>query len=356
MGGRALSIHISTIDLITLDGGGQMYFIQGVVLASTFSWVAGTFVGPLGFMDVPVGRRQHPCPTPRTGGLALALTLFSGLGMGYLALPFSTLQVLGLIGLGLLGCLDDQLNLRARWKALGGLALALVVALPVAQTLSAQAGTLTLLGFELANHGWVYFALVTLATWSLPQSFNLIDGANGLAIGYGGIILLVLAWHGFAHPFLLGSLLGLLAFNWPRARHFLGDCGSLGLGLMLVLLAIDAFGGDNPNAILWLFAYPILDVTMVVAIRLANRRALGIGDRNHFHFQWQDRFPALGRAVVPLLWLQAGACALGAVATGWVRVLPWLGLSSLLVQAMVYLILALRDQNRAPAAMPLEIR
>ena len=324
-----------------------MHWMQGFILTSALSWGAARLLGPLGLLDIPEGRRRHQAPVPLTGGLALLAALLLGLGLGWLTLPLDWPEGLALLGLGLLGFLDDRFNLRARWKAVGGLGLALAVAYPVSQTLAAQPATLQVLGLELLHSQGLYFALLAIMFWSIPHALNLIDGANGLAIGYSLIVLAVLAWQGTTHPFLLGALVALLAFNWPKARHFLGDCGSLTLGLLLALLATHAFGSRNPDALLWLFAYPILDVSLVVAIRVSRGQSLGHGDRSHLHYQWIDRFPGLARAVVPWLWLHAGLCALGAVATGWVRVLPWLGLASFGLQALAFWTLARREHRRA---------
>jgi len=324
-----------------------MYWMQGFILTAALSWCAARCLGPLGLMDIPAGRRRHQAPVPLTGGLALFAAGLLGLGLGWLTLPFAWPEGLALLTLGLLGFLDDRFNLPARWKALGGLAVALAVAYPVSQTLAVQPASLQVLGLELRHSQGLYFLLLFIMYWSVPHALNLIDGANGLAMGYGLIVLAVLAVHGTAHPFLLGALLALLLFNWPRARHFLGDCGSLPLGLLLAFLATRTLGDHDPDAILWLFAYPILDVTMVVAIRLSRGQSPAMGDRSHLHYQWLDRFPGLARAVVPFLWLNAGLCALGAVATGWLWILPWLGLASFTVQALAFWALALKEHRRS---------
>jgi UDP-GlcNAc:undecaprenyl-phosphate GlcNAc-1-phosphate transferase len=324
-----------------------MPWVQGFILTVALSWAAARFLAPLGLMAFPQGRRQHRLPVALTGGLAFFAATLIGAGMGWMTVPFTGLQVLAIFGVGALGFFDDSRNLRARWKSLGGLALALAVAYPASALLASQTANLQVLGLQLRHSQLLYFILLAITYWSMPHAYNLIDGANGLAIGYGIIILLVLTWQGFPHPFLLGSLLGLLVFNWPRSRHFLGDCGSMSLGLILPLLVMKAFGSQNPNAILWIFAYPILDVSMVVAIRLSRGQHLGRGDRSHLHFQWPDRFPALTRVVVPFLWLNAGACAMGAVATGWLRILPWLGLVSFGIQVLAFWTLAVRDYQRS---------
>lgn len=297
-------------------------------------------------MDVPQGRRQLWAPVPLTGGLALFVAALMGLGLEWLTLPFTSRQYFGILGLGVLGYFDDCFKLRAHWKALGGLTLALVVAYPASTLLAASPATLQVLGLQLPRSQLLYFGLLAVMYWSLPSAFNRINGGNGLAIGYGIIILLVLAWHGTPHPYLLGTLLALLAFNWPRARHLLGNCGSMALGLSLALLAVNAFGSQNLDAFLWLFAYPILDGAMRVVIRLSRGQSPGLGSPSPLHLQWQDRFPALERVVMPFLWLNAGACAMGAVASGWLRIVPWLGLASFGAQALLFWTLARREHQR----------
>ena len=316
--------------------------VTGVGVALLAGIAAARWIGPRGFMDMPHGRKGHDEPTPATAGIALVATIAVGYLLGFKRLQLQPEQWLGLFALAVVGILDDKYGLKARHKAIAGLLVAAMIALPGASQIVEAQPHLMLFGLVPLPPVWpLAFGLLVLLYWFVPQAMNLIDGANGLALGYALVILGVLALAGRPLSYCAGTLLGLLLLNWPRAKHFLGDAGSLVLGLLLALEVKQSVGLLNPDLILWIFAYPILDVIQVVAIRLLNGRRLGVGDRNHLHHQWMDRFPKLRHLVVPGLWLQAGLCASAVIAEGWGWIFPVLGLSLLVGQVLVFVVQSL---------------
>ncbi len=232
--------------------------------------------------------------------------------------------------MGFIGLLDDLRDLRPRWKALLGLAIAVVLSEVALRRMPAPPASTELLWFSLTLIPWVIFPLLVLMFWCLPQAFNLIDGADGLATGFGLVVVGSLWAAGSPHPALAGALLACMILNWPRPRLFLGDCGSLSVGLLLVIDSQKFLLPHDPNHLLWLFAYPTIDVLMVVSIRLANRRPVFYGDRNHLHYQIMDRWPAFSALAVPLLLVLAALCGSAVYLRGaWTR-LPFLGLTLLM--------------------------
>lgn len=265
-------------------------FAWGFALTMLLSGALMRWLAPRGWMDLPDGRHRHHHPTPRTGGLALAGMLLLGQALGQVRLPLSGVEWFLVYFMAALGALDDRFNLRARWKALAGLAVALVLAF-LAQGVLRQAGPrLPLFGWQLASGTGLALALLWAWYWAIPQACNLIDGLNGLALGF--FMLLAMAMDLPLGPeargaTLLGGMGALLLLNWPMGAQFLGDSGSLMLGALFAVLGVKLLGRANPNHLLCAFAYPIVDVLMVMAVRAANRRPLGEGDCNHFHHQWQ---------------------------------------------------------------------
>lgn len=310
------------------------------------AWLLGLiairWLGPMGFLDVPGGRKLHSGVIPRVGGIALGGTVAFGAGLGWLSGLLSWSAWLGLLLLFVLGVLDDRLSLRARWKALFGLVIAVGLAWLQAPGLVPAGDALTILGLPVSQEPLVIGALLTALYWVMPHAYNLIDGADGLALGCSLIVLAVLSIAGIPQPFLLGGLLGVFLLNWPTAKCFLGDAGSLTLGLLLALLAAQTFGRTHPDAILWLFAYPLADVCMVVLIRFATRQPLGLGDRNHLHHHWKRVLGRHARLRVPFLWLQVALCCSGALLTGVWIFLPVLGLLTLVAQVLCFSIHAIR--------------
>lgn len=327
--------------------------LAGAGVALLGGLVAIRWVGPQGFMDVPRGRHSHEAPTPRTGGIVLFAALLVGYLLGFKRLDLQPEQWVGIFALAAVGIVDDRYGLRARYKAVAGLLIAGLVAAPAAYRVVEAQPSLQLFGALPLPPVWaVAFSLLVLLYWFIPQAMNLIDGANGLALGYGLVVLGALALAGRPLSFCAGVLLGLLALNWPRARHFLGDSGSTVLGLLLALEVKRAVGLVNPDLVLWVFAYPIVDVGMVVAIRILTGRALGQGDRSHLHHQWIDRFPRWRALAVPWLWLQAALCASAVLVRGWGWALPVFGLSLLVAQALVFITQAvLTPREEEPEAL-----
>ena len=261
------------------------------------------WVGPLGWMDHPEKKRKHHArPTPRTAGIVLWL-------------GFSTVQVLGLDPfkldladsfvihlMALTGLLDDRFNLRPRYKAIVGLAAANVLALHVSLALGLHSDHVPFLGLSLPTHPAFTAPLLLAWFWGVPQAYNLIDGVNGLSMGYAGLLLGVLGWNLGLQPMLLwGGLAAVFALNFPKAHHFLGDCGALMLGTLFAVLGVEAFAGLHPDLLLWVFAYPIVDVGLVVSIRRWKGQPLGQADRSHLHHWMMEHLHGRVWLVTPLL-------------------------------------------------------
>ncbi len=318
-------------------------------LTLVIALMAARWVGPRGFMDQPGGRKQHKAPVPRIGGLALIISLALAGACGWLKDTLSPLVWMPLGAMALIGILDDRFDLRARWKAAGTFAIAILLALLGTLELTQLPAAVHLFGCNVSGMPLLLSALLLMLFWGIPQAFNLIDGANGLTLGYGLICLTVLTLAGTPVPYVLGAVTALFVLNWPRSRLFLGDCGSLCLGLLCAMLAFKAFGRTKPEAVLWLFAYPIADVVQVVIVRLATGSPLGEADRNHFHHRWKEALGARAYLRVPLIWLQAALCASGTLLTGSWRIIPWIGLAWLSVQTTVFMVSSIRRHQRAKA-------
>ncbi|WLT31312.1 MraY family glycosyltransferase [Geothrix sp. PMB-07] len=208
----------------------------------------------------------------------------------------------GIHAMALLGVLDDRFNLQARYKAVVGLGVALMLAIHVGFSTSSAVQQVTFLGTNLPNVPLVIVPVLMLWFWAVPQAYNLIDGINGLSVGFGALLLGVLGWNLGHQPALLwGGLVAFLALNYPRARHFLGDCGALMLGTLFAVLGVKAFALRDPNLLLWVYAYPTVDVFLVVGIRRWKGEPLGTADRSHLHHWMADRLNGRSWLATPLL-------------------------------------------------------
>ena len=284
-------------------------YVLGLVGAGMLALALIRWLAPLGWMDHPDpdARKPHERPTSRTGGLALGLIclLLAGIQRGPLSL--TGFELAGCLGLGTLGFVDDRWCLRPRPKAILGFSLAALMAFGTALELASRGQVVLFLGMPISTNPLVTFIPLLLWFWSIPQAFNLSDGLNGLAIGLFGIAMAVVGGVGLGHsPAFWGAWTAIRLWNFPRARHFLGDCGSLGMGAAMAILMIRWATSQDAGLALWVAAYWVADVSAVVLIRWVTNRPLGQGDLNHLHhrmFEICNRRVALA---TPLLLLMGG--------------------------------------------------
>lgn len=331
-------------------------FVLGGLATAALSFVLMRRVAHLGWMDVPVGRKTHQAPTPLTGGMALFLALGAFWTVGLVKLPLTPIQVGGIAAMALLGCLDDRFDLKSSHKAIIGLSVAALLAGEMALPLVRAGKAIPLAGLPIPAWFPLVFALLVLWHWSIPQAVNLVDGVHGLSLGIVSLFLLASGMMGFGPgtAALWGALAGVMVLNFPKAFHFLGDCGALGLGTLSSILVMKrAVQGDAALA-LWIAAYLAIDVTRVVVIRSLGRRPLGQGDRNHLHHWAMDALKGRAWLVTPLLVALAALPMLRVLEGRAWDLLALLGVALLGVLTMKHILVRLLPAQRKaePAAAP----
>ncbi len=317
--------------------------LLGAFLASLFSlpgWRAWCLRH--GHVDDPGNRKIHSDATPLAGGFAVLTGILVPLGGAVAVLVLAnrgisipglapddverlnygfaarrlelTAILLGLLGMMLLGWLDDRHELSPLPKFAGQIVIALCVA--------AAGVRITLF---VPN---VVFSYAVTILWivGITNALNFLDNMNGLCAGTGamaaGFFGIAAARNG---QYLVGAiallgcgaLLGFLPWNYPRATAFLGDAGSHVAGFLLAVLAIlPSFyspGHPHPAAVLsplLVLVVPLSDLASVVWIRGRLGRPPWIGDTNHF----SHRLVRVGYSratAVALLW---GAGLAGGIA------------------------------------------
>ncbi len=262
-------------------------------------------------------RRIHKGATPRMGGLALAFGMLASLviiaaiwdwGDGWPdARSFWGRQwsVLAAVGIVLaMGAIDDARGLGPRLKLLGQ-ALAVLVL---------YHGGIRIDRFVLLGHSINFcpsmlavhvlghtvhpISLVVTILWFLGcmNVWNLIDGMDGLASGVGLLVsstLMLVALYqanvgsALVAAALAGSLVGFLLYNWHPAVIFLGDSGSLTIGLMIGVIGIqDSLKGASALSILFpilAMGVPISDTALAIFRRWVRNLPLTAADRRHLH-------------------------------------------------------------------------
>ena len=270
----------------------------------------------MGVLDHPNDRSSHHLPTPRGGGVAVALGVCAGVVLAP-DLHGSTRAALLVAagGLGLIGLVDDVGEVGA-------------VARLVLQSAVAALVTPWLLHGMTGSVAWKAVFAIGVAAWivSLVNAFNFMDGINGMATGQ--VIVAGLAWFviGSARhvdPLAAGGLVlaaaaaGFAPFNAVRARVFLGDVGSYFLGGALAVLAVVGLrGGLPPEAVLAPLAVTLADTGSTLVGRLRRREIWHTPHRHHV-YQWfvqQGRSHATTAAAVSGLMVLCAA--LGAISLG----------------------------------------
>src|SRR4029077_4304583 len=197
-----------------------------------------------------------------------------------------------------LGLWDDKFGMGALAKFLWQA----VAVLPFV-CLGQSTTTAHLFGWSL-DFAWLAIPISLFWLVSCANFVNLVDGLDGLAGSVGLIVSLAVAamawWHGDAEICLLatilsGSLVGFLLFNWPPARIFLGDSGSLPLGFLVGALALESSAkkaaGLRLAVPVVLLSIPMFDTSMAILRRKLNGRKIGEGDRANIHHCLRDRVP-----------------------------------------------------------------
>lgn len=284
----------------------------------------------LGLVDRPDNHRKlHGRPIALGGGLAVFLTMALVLG-GLLLVPnpwqlrlwlmqreLAALLVAGAFIVGV-GLIDDRFRLRGRVKLLGQLAAALLLTFG-----GLLIERISLFGVSI-DLGLLAVPFTLFWLLGAMNAVNLLDGIDGLAAMLG---LILVATIGVMSLFnrhydvlvialvLASSLMGFLRFNFPPATIFLGDAGSMLIGLVVGALAIrGALKGPGTvllAAPLAVWTIPILDSIAAVMRRKLTGRSIYTTDRGHLHHRLMQLLGS-NRKVLALV---GCVCAMTSVAT-----------------------------------------
>ena len=283
-----------------------------ILLSMTFAWIVSYFTIPViigiaktkHLYDVPGDRASHTTAIPTLGGLGifigfiLSMTLFTNFKI------FPNLQYLefAFVFAFFMGMKDDIIALDPLKKA-GGLFLSV--------------GAIVILGDVRITSFYHLFGIMELPYWfsilftmftflTIINAVNLIDGINGLcaltsiitSVAFGvwfylegseislQMVTIIAA--------MVGALIGFLIYNWSPARIFMGDTGSLLVGVLLAFFAIQFLETNkdyegifkiqsSPVVAMSFIVLPLVDMVKVFLIRLYHRRSPFRADKNHIH-------------------------------------------------------------------------
>jgi len=322
--------------------------------ATIFVPVVRSLAIRVGLVDNPDAERKlHSRPIAVAGGIAVFISMMVALALtvgfqtgwtfdsagGLLEKPWLVLLGASLAIL-IVGLIDDKWALRGRQKLLAQCLIAMVIV--------GSGTSLKVVGFMGLDIPLGIFAIPVSVVWLLLciNALNLLDGADGMATTVGVFVSGSLATVSFingnpplnvaASFALCGALMGFLIYNRPPASIFLGDAGSMMVGLLVGVLAMwcshketTAFAAA-PLAILVL---PLFDSAAAIVRRRLTGRSIYATDRGHMHHLLNEKFGRGGT-----LWVVAAACSVSsaaAIASTWLH-LPWLApMGAILVLAVL---------------------
>ncbi|SHN01622.1 UDP-N-acetylmuramyl pentapeptide phosphotransferase/UDP-N-acetylglucosamine-1-phosphate transferase [Cyclobacterium lianum] len=257
----------------------------------------------INFMEAPGGRKIHAGSIPSMGGIAIIFATFLGL-FAWLSFDQIVETRYFLVALGIMfsvGLRDDLIELTAAQKLIGQSIPAFFVIVMADIRISGLYGFMGI--YEIP---YLISVLITFfAILILTNSFNLIDGADGLAGSLSLVTLTILGIWFFSLGMtayslisftLVGGVVAFLAFNWHPAKIFMGDTGSLSLGfalVVLVILFVDKSGTMAPweglkvnapfSAGMAFLIVPIYDTVRIFIKRSLKGKSPLKPDKSHVH-------------------------------------------------------------------------
>ena len=252
----------------------------------------------LGVVSIPRERDAHTKPTPRMGGLSIAISFMI---TTLIFMPFTTgidmRKALYIVGgalvLTIVGVLDDIYQIKPWQKMLGqfiAIMLAVFGGVSIRFLVWDEPGAMFTFVKVLNVAGTIFW------TVGMINAINLIDGLDGLSSGVSTIaaisFMLLASTNGNTLALLIavsiaGSALGFLAHNFHPANIFMGDTGSMLLGYTLALVALEV-GFEYLDPVCFLspliiLAVPIFDTAYAIIRRIVNRMPITEADKNHTH-------------------------------------------------------------------------
>ncbi|HVU89269.1 MAG TPA: MraY family glycosyltransferase [Pirellulales bacterium] len=323
---------------VLADSSVKMGLAVAVAASLLLTPVARALARRCSVLDNPDSvRKHHGRPVPLWGGMAVYLALVVGLlAVRFASTPsaaFDQLSTTVILACGLVclvGCVDDSRDLNARLKLL----LQVVSVIPVVLA-GYSFDRVVAFGYPI-ELGWLGIPLTVLWLVGCINSLNLLDGLDGLASVVGlcsSLIMAVIAVN-TGHPqvgivalVLAGSLAGFLVYNLPPASIFLGDSGSMVIGLVVGMISIQ--GALKTSATLSIavpavvMSVPMLDTVFAIVRRKLSGQAFDAADRGHIHHRLLERGLTNWQAlcIIGALCLTTGAAATAATLLSF----EWLG-------------------------------
>ncbi len=247
------------------------------------------FAKKVGLIDIPNERSVHKKPIPRGAGIAFILAIFITLFLSdieYLKTYYYIYLAIAMVFIA--GVWDDIKNISPIIKFIFIFFSSIILYINDVAIYSLG----TYFDYEMILPAWLVFPFTFFAIAGYTNALNLMDGLDGLAASISMVILVTFLAIGLEHSdaliislssFFIVTLLAFLLFNWNPAKVFMGDSGSLSLGMVISILGIYSTQYITPVSILFIVALPILDTFIVMIRRMQRHISPFHADKNHMH-------------------------------------------------------------------------
>jgi UDP-GlcNAc:undecaprenyl-phosphate GlcNAc-1-phosphate transferase len=237
-------------------------------------------------MDIPNTRSSHARPTPKSGGISIVVTFFVGIVVVLAfsgSITFIRSYVVGFVVSSVLvagiAFYDDVTNRPYVIKL-----CAQLVATAIILMFGIVVDRLSLPLVGVVHLGWLAYPLTVVWIIGLTNAFNFMDGLDGLAGGVAVIVSLFFCYITYSqgsyfvyitsYTLLAGSL-GFMVYNYPPARIFMGDTGSVFLGFALAVLAVIAMRYDHSHTSFFVMPLLLFNVIFDTSFTFVRRALQG---------------------------------------------------------------------------------
>ncbi|MES2964570.1 MAG: glycosyltransferase family 4 protein [Bdellovibrionota bacterium] len=268
------------------------------LLAFALTKLVRGYVLKRNILDIPNERSSHKTPTPRGGGLAVAITFtaFAFVSLAELGRESTWLAVVAMAAvISAVGWWDDKRGLSAGIRLAFQFSASLVVLLVLEDRFGlVRANSFEFVGFLIP--AFIAFPAIVLFLVWMTNLYNFMDGIDGIlglqtvTVAIPASLLLILNSSGptplaVAYVILAGSAVGFLFLNWSPAKIFMGDVGSAFTGFLLGVFAV--VGAEQAelsftSAVILNSAF-IWDATITLFVRLSRRKKPHQAHRSHFY-------------------------------------------------------------------------
>ena len=271
-------------------------------------------------MDVPGERRSHTVPTPSLGGIAIFAGVLFSIILWTPFHIFGDLQYIlcSFIIIFLIGAKDDILPMKPIRKLMGEILAAGILVFKANIKITSFYGVFGV--FDIPEYLSIAVSIFTIIV--IINAFNLIDGINGLSGSIGSLIAVVLgSWFflvdrndlaivAFA---MTGSVIAFLKYNISPAKIFMGDTGSLFVGIICAIMTIEFIELNKelathpyafravPAVAIGILILPLFDTLRVFTTRILKGKSPLYPDRTHIHHLLLDRGLSHSQATLVLV-------------------------------------------------------